>query len=129
MGEELKRFEKLLRYAYGGALIVFGIDKFFNLLVSWQEYVSPYLVQMGISPSALVHFAGVVEIILGSLLLSKWILGGAYALMGWLVLIVINLITSGGHYDIVIQDFLLMAGVYGLIRLTAIRALADAGRA
>ncbi|HEX8441625.1 DoxX family membrane protein, partial [Archangium sp.] len=59
-----------LKLAYGVVPIVAGLDKFFNLLTNWEQYLSP-LVARVIPASTFMHAVGIIEIAAGLLVLSK----------------------------------------------------------
>lgn len=70
-----------LRLAFGLVPIVAGLDKFFNLLTDWEQYLSP-LVARVIPASTFMHAVGVIEIVAGILVLSKLTRVGAYIVAG-----------------------------------------------
>jgi hypothetical protein len=47
-----------------------------------------------------MHVAGVIEMIVGLAILTKWTRVGAYVASAWLVLIAINLVSTGMFFDI-----------------------------
>src|SRR3954453_11364138 len=100
----------LLRIAFTVAPILFGIDKFANVLVDWTQYLAPWINDIipG-SASAAMHAVGVVEIAAGVLVAvrPRW---GAYVVAAWLAGIIFNLLTLSGYYDVAVRDFGLMIG-------------------
>src|SRR4051794_29807307 len=109
----------LLRVAFTVAPIVFGLDKFFNVLVDWEIYLAPWIndiVPGGASTA--MHLVGVVEIAAGILVALKPRYG-AYIVAAWLAGIVLDLLTYSGYYDIALRDFGLMLGALTLARLAA----------
>jgi uncharacterized membrane protein YphA (DoxX/SURF4 family) len=109
----------LLRIAFTVAPIVFGIDKFFNILVDWEGYLAPWINDIipG-SASTAMHLVGVVEIIAGIAVALKPRYG-AYIVAAWLAGIVINLLTYSGFYDVALRDFGLMLAALTLARLAS----------
>jgi uncharacterized membrane protein YphA (DoxX/SURF4 family) len=109
----------LLRIAFTGAPIVFGLDKFFNVLVDWETYLAPWIndIVPG-SASTAMHLVGVVEIAAGIAVALKPRYG-AYVVAAWLGGIVVNLLTYSGYYDIALRDFGLMLGALTLARLAS----------
>lgn len=84
----------LLRWTFGSLLIVFGLDKFTNLLTNWEGYLSPLLVNMlPFIPHVFVQVVGIVEIIAGVVVLTKPSIG-KYIVGAWLTIIVITLIVD-----------------------------------
>ena len=74
----------LLRVAFTVAPILFGLDKFFNVLVDWEIYLAPWIndIVPG-SASTAMHLVGVVEIAAGILVALKPRYG-AYVVAAWL---------------------------------------------
>jgi len=115
----------VLRWTFGLVPLLAGLDKFTNLLTFWPHYVSPTFARMlPMSPAAFMHIVGVVEVIAGILVLSKFTRVGAYVVMAWLICIAINLV-SMAMFDIAVRDLALAAGAFALGSLES--ALADAG--
>lgn len=116
-----------LRIAFGVVPIVAGFDKFTNLLVQWQIYLSPLFVRLlPISPTAFMRFAGVVEIAVGIAILAGFTRIGGYVAGAWLAAIVVNLLTSGTHLDVAARDAVMVISAFTLSRLTEVRAHATA---
>ncbi|HEY5054456.1 MAG TPA: DoxX family membrane protein [Solirubrobacterales bacterium] len=109
----------LLRIAFTVAPIVFGLDKFFNVLVDWEGYLAPWIndIVPG-SASTAMHLVGVVEIVAGLSVALKPRYG-AYLVAAWLGGIIVNLLTYSGYYDIALRDFGLMLGALTLARLAS----------
>jgi uncharacterized membrane protein YphA (DoxX/SURF4 family) len=109
----------LLRIGFAVLPIVFGIDKFANVLVNWEQYLAPWIndIVPGSATSAM-YAVGVVEIIAGLAVLLKPRYG-AYLVAAWLGGIVVNLLTYSGYYDIALRDFGLMLAALTLARLAA----------
>jgi uncharacterized membrane protein YphA (DoxX/SURF4 family) len=110
----------LLRIGFTVAPIVFGIDKFANVLVNWEKYLAPWIRDLSpLSASGTMHVVGVIEIVAGVAVAVKPRYG-AYLVAAWLGGIVVNLLTYSGYYDIALRDFGLMLGALTLARLAAI---------
>lgn len=110
-----------LRVALGIMPILAGLDKYFNKLADWGMYLSPYAKAVPISTPALMHVVGVVEIIAGLIVLSRWTRIGSYIVMAWLIAISINLLTTGMFYDLAVRDLELAVAAFVLSQLTAVR--------
>lgn len=55
-----------LRVVFGVVPIVAGLDKYFDLLVDWDKYLSPvFRGLIPVSPESFMYLVGVVEIIAG----------------------------------------------------------------
>jgi len=110
----------IMRIAFTVAPILFGLDKFFNVMVDWEQYLAPWINEIipG-SASTAMHLVGVIEIIAGVFVALKPRYG-AYVVAAWLAGIVINLLTYSGYYDIALRDFGLMLGALTLARLASV---------
>ena len=112
----------LLRTVFTVAPIVFGLDKFTNLLADWTMYLAPVVTSAVPLPAqSIMYIVGVVEIVaglavalrprFGSLLVAVWLLG-----------IIVNLILLGSFFDVALRDFGLLVGALALNRLSPKRA-------
>jgi uncharacterized membrane protein YphA (DoxX/SURF4 family) len=109
----------LLRIAFTAAPILFGVDKFFNVLVDWDTYLAPWINDIVPGSGADAMYAvGVVEIIAGLAVALKPRYG-AYLVAAWLGGIIVNLLTFSGYYDIALRDFGLMLAALTLGRLAS----------
>jgi len=99
--------------------MLFGLDKFFNVLVNWEQYLAPWVNRLipG-TGSDLMYVVGVVEIVAGLAVALKPRYG-AYLVAAWLAGIVVNLLTYSGYYDIALRDFGLMLAALALARLAS----------
>lgn len=111
----------LLRTAFLLAPILFGLDKFFNVMVDWPAYLAPWMnnILPGSGQQAM-YAVGVVEILAGLLVAVAPRLG-AYVVASWLAGIVVNLLTVDPptYYDIALRDFGLLLAALALGRLAA----------
>src|SRR5690242_14068591 len=110
----------LLRIAFTVAPILFGLDKFFNVMVDWPTYLAPWI--NDIAPGSaqdFMHLVGVVEILAGVIVAVKPRYG-AYVVAAWLAGIIFNLLTASGFYDIALRDFGLMLAALTLARLASV---------
>jgi uncharacterized membrane protein YphA (DoxX/SURF4 family) len=110
----------LLRIGFTVAPIVFGLDKFTNVLVDWTQYLAPWINDIipG-SASDAMYLVGVIEIAAGVIVALKPRYG-AYIVAAWLAGIIVNLLTYSGYYDVALRDFGLMLGALTLARLASI---------
>jgi len=109
----------LMRLGYTVLPVAMGIDKFFNAMVSWPQYLAGWI--NDIAPGTaqqFMYFVGAVEILAGLIVLLKPRYG-AYVVAAWLAGIVINLFSTGNWWDIGVRDFGLMLGALALGRLAA----------
>jgi len=122
----------VLRIGFGVGPIIAGLDKFFNLIVNWEMYLSPLATKVvPLSPATFMHIVGVVEIIAGLVVLSRWTKIGSYVVSLWLIGIVANLLTTGMFYDLAVRDIELAISAFALAQITAARedALKQSGKA
>jgi uncharacterized membrane protein YphA (DoxX/SURF4 family) len=107
----------VLKFGFTVAPIVAGLDKFFNFLVDWTQYLTPLVpAWTGIDPAIFLMVIGVVEIIAGIMVAvkPKW---GAWIVAAWLWGIIINLLLVPGYYDIALRDLGLSFGALALAQL------------
>jgi hypothetical protein len=109
----------LLRAAFTVAPILFGLDKFFNILVDWEKYLAPWLNRL-IPGSAtdVMYLVGAVEVVAGVIVALKPRYG-AYLVAAWLAGIIVNLLTYSGYYDVALRDFGLFLAALALARLAS----------
>jgi uncharacterized membrane protein YphA (DoxX/SURF4 family) len=109
----------LLRIAFTAAPILFGLDKFFNVLVDWEIYLAPWIndILPGSATDAM-YAVGVIEIVAGLAVALKPRYG-AYLVAAWLAGIIVNLLTVSGYYDIALRDFGLLLAALTLARLAS----------
>ncbi len=111
-----------LRLSYGLVPLVAGLDKFTNLLTRWTDYLSPVLPRFGLEPSTFMHVVGVVEILAGIFVLTRFTRYAAYVVAAWLLLIAVNLLTTGHYFDIAVRDVVMAVGAYVLARMSEVKA-------
>ncbi len=107
----------LLRIAFTVAPILFGLDKFFNVLVDWVPYLAPQIDNLvpGTAHQAMLA-VGVIEIIAGLVVAFRPRFGG-YLVAAWLGGITLNLLIQADFYDIALRDFGLLLAALTLARL------------
>ena len=111
----------LLRTVFTVAPIVFGLDKFTNLLTDWTMYLAP--VAMSVVPlpaQTLMYIVGVVEVVAGLAVALRPRFGSALVAV-WLLGIIINLLVLGSFFDVALRDFGLLVGALALNRLSPAR--------
>jgi len=112
-----------LRIGLGVGPIVTGIDKYFNKLTDWTMYLSPLATKVvPVSAATFMHIVGVVEIIAGLVVLSRWTKLGSQIVALWLLGIAVNLLTTGMFYDLAMRDVEIAIAAFVLSQLSAVRA-------
>ena len=108
---------QVLHLGFTVAPILAGVDKFTQLLVNWDQYLSPFIARLlPVGGHTFMLAAGVVEICAGLLVAVKPRIGGMVVAF-WLWGIIINLFLVPGYYDIALRDFGLSLGALALSRL------------
>jgi hypothetical protein len=113
----------LLRVAFALAPIVFGLDKFAEVMIGdWTKYLAPEFNDLipGSAAQAM-EIVGGVEIAAGVLVALNPRIGGL-VVAGWLAGIIVSLLLVGGYADIALRDFGLLVGALALSRLAAAHA-------
>jgi uncharacterized membrane protein YphA (DoxX/SURF4 family) len=107
----------LLRIGFTVLPIVFGLDKFANVLTKWEVYLAPWIVDLSpISAHQVMLVVGVIEIVAGIAVAIKPRYA-AYIVAAWLAGIIVNLLSYPGFYDIALRDFGLLLAALTLGRL------------
>lgn len=120
--DHLNLARSVLKIGLGVGPLVAGIDKFFNKLADWGMYLSPLATKVvPVSVPTFMHAVGVVEIIAGVIVLSRWTRLGSYIVMLWLLGIAVNLLTLGMFYDLAVRDVEIAIGAFALAQMTAAR--------
>jgi len=109
----------VLRTAFVVAPIVFGLDKFSNVLVQWDQYLAPVLSRpLPVTPHQAMYAVGVVEVVAGLVVAFHPRLG-ALVVAAWLGGIILNLLLLPGFYDVALRDFGLLLAAVALQRLAS----------
>ena len=110
----------LLRIGFVVAPILFGLDKFAHVLVNWDRYLAPELVDLlpG-NAHQLMYAVGVIEVVAGVVVAVRPRFG-AYLVAAWLAGIIVNLLVLGAYYDIALRDFGLLLAALSLARLATV---------
>ncbi|KRC84743.1 hypothetical protein ASE25_20370 [Terrabacter sp. Root85] len=107
----------VLRAAFVVAPVVFGLDKFTNLLVQWDQYLAPVLSRpLPVTPHEAMYVVGVVEVVAG-LVVALHPRLGAIVVAAWLGGIILNLLLLPGFYDVALRDLGLLSAAVALQRL------------
>jgi hypothetical protein len=107
----------VLRTAFVVAPVVFGLDKFTNILVQWDQYLAPTLSgPLPITPHQTMYVVGVIEVVAGLVVAFHPRLG-ALVVAAWLGGIILNLLLLPGFYDVALRDLGLLMAAVALQRL------------
>jgi uncharacterized membrane protein YphA (DoxX/SURF4 family) len=107
---------RILQAGFIAAPILAGVDKFFNLLVNWEQYLAPFVGNL-ITPGLFMGVVGVVEIAAGIGVAIKPRIF-AYVVAAWLLGIIVNLLMLPGYFDVALRDLGLALGALALGRLS-----------
>ncbi|NMO00231.1 DoxX family membrane protein [Gordonia sp. TBRC 11910] len=107
----------LLRTVFTVAPILFGLDKFANLLTDWPQYLAPWIdhILPGSAQTGM-YVVGVIEIVAG-IAVAIAPRYGALLVAAWLAGIIVDLLTLSGFYDVALRDFGLLVAALALSRL------------
>ena len=112
----------VLRIGLGVGPFLAGLDKYFDLLANWTTYISPLALRiLPFSGQTFMHVVGVIEMIVGVAILTKWTRLGSYVAAVWLVAIAINLVSTGMFFDIAVRDLEMALAAFVLARMTEVR--------
>ena len=105
---------RILHFGFVVAPILAGLDKFFHLLVNWDQYLPGVVANISpISAHTLMLIVGVIEIVAGLGVAIKPRIF-AYVVAAWLAVIIINLLLIPGYFDIALRDFGLLLAALAL---------------
>lgn len=115
-----------LRIGLGLGAFLAGLDKFFNILADWEMYLSPLVTKLvPVTDVVFMRAVGVVEMIVGLVILSGLSRLGGYVMAVWLIGIAINLVTTGQFYDLAVRDVEIAIGAFTMARLSEVRAASE----
>jgi len=108
----------VLRIGFTALPILFGLDKFANVLTDWSKYLAPQIdsIVPGTAHQAMLA-VGVVEIVAGLVVAVLPRFGGPLVAV-WLAGIILNLILIGGYGDVALRDFGLLLAALALARIS-----------
>lgn len=107
----------LLRAGFAVAPILFGLDKFFHVLVDWDVYLAPeFSDPFNAQAHTLMYAVGAIEVVAGLVVAFRPRFGG-YLVAAWLAGIIVNLLSMADFYDVALRDFGLLIAALALARL------------
>ncbi|CCQ45519.1 tRNA (5-methylaminomethyl-2-thiouridylate)-methyltransferase [Pseudarthrobacter siccitolerans] len=108
----------LLRTVFTVAPIIFGLDKFTNILADWTIYLAPQATALVALPAqTLMYVVGVVEVLAGITVAVRPRFG-SLLVAAWLAGIIVNLLLLGSFFDVALRDFGLLVAALALNRLS-----------
>lgn len=110
----------ILKIVYGTLVLVAGIDKFFGILSAHNEnLINPFITTLlPFSATYFLYGVGIFEIIIGIMILTNATYWGALLLMGWYLIIDINLLSMHSFYLIIINNVGHACAAFVLAQLT-----------
>ncbi|HEY3528617.1 MAG TPA: hypothetical protein VGK78_05660 [Nocardioides sp.] len=107
----------ILRTAFTVAPILFGLDKFANVMTDWSKYLAGPFNDLvpGTAHQAMLA-VGVIEVVAGLLVAWRPRIG-SYVVALWLAGIIVDLLVLGGYGDVALRDFGLLLAALALARL------------
>jgi uncharacterized membrane protein YphA (DoxX/SURF4 family) len=125
MDDRLNRTWWVLRIGLGLGPILAGLDKFFNLLTTWEMYLNPLVPKLlHLQPATFMHIVGVIEIAAGIAVLTKYTQYAAYVVMVWLWCIAASLVAQWAFLDVAVRDLEISLAAFALATLSAARSTA-----
>jgi uncharacterized membrane protein YphA (DoxX/SURF4 family) len=115
---DLTMTRKLLKLVYGLVPIIAGADKFTNLIANWTDYMPAVLGSVTpLDPTMFMYIVGIVEIVAGVIVLTRYTRYGAALVAAWLVAVAGSQLLIG-NYDIAVRDLVMAVGAIALIQLS-----------
>ena len=119
----------MLRTVFIVAPLLFGVDKFFNLMVKWPVYLAPVVTDViPVTPQQFMYVVGVIEIV-AAICVFLFPRFGSVLVAAWLAGIILNLLILGSGYDVALRDFGLLVAALALFRLSFVYSRPRAKRA
>jgi hypothetical protein len=119
----------MLRTVFIVAPLLFGIDKFFNLMVKWPVYLAPIVTDViPVTAQQFMYIVGVIEIV-AAVCVFLFPRFGSVLVAAWLAGIILNLLILGSGYDVALRDFGLLVAALALFRLSFVYSGPRAKRA
>ena len=112
----------LMKYTFVLLPILAGADKFTNLLTNWEQYLNPSLASiLPFSATVFMMIVGVIEIIVGLIVLKKPEIGG-YIVAAWLTCIALTLLADFRFLDVAVRDLVMAISAFSMVRISKIVA-------
>ena len=66
-----------------------------------------------------MHIVGVIEIVAGASVLTRYVRPASFVVMCWLLAIAVNLLITGMFYDLAVRDVEIAVGAFALFQLSS----------
>jgi uncharacterized membrane protein YphA (DoxX/SURF4 family) len=110
----------VLRVGFVALPLWMGIDKYFNTLTNWPDYLAPWIVRLlPFTSQTAMYVVGAIEIV-AAIAIALKPRYASYVVALWLAGIIINLLTYSGFYDVALRDFGLLVAALALALLSAV---------
>jgi uncharacterized membrane protein YphA (DoxX/SURF4 family) len=105
--------------------ILAGLDKFFNFFTNWEMYLNPLVPKLlHIQGSTFMHLVGVVEVLVGIAVLTRYTRYAAYVAMVWMWCIAASLVAEWAFLDVAVRDVEISLAAFTLAKLSEVRQAA-----
>lgn len=116
--QHIKEIYHILKVVFIILPIVAGVDKFFNILTDWTQYINPiFLDVLPLTGVAFMMIVGIIEISAGLLVLLNPRIGG-YIVSGWLVGIALSLLVGWMYVDVAVRDIVMAISAFSMAKLS-----------
>lgn len=110
----------LLRIGFVALPLLMGLDKYFNLMTDWPNYLAPWIVDiLPFSAATAMYIVGAIELVAAVAMVIKPRYA-SYVVAAWLALIIIDLLSYSGFYDVALRDFGLLIAALALASLARV---------
>lgn len=118
--ENVRPVFNLLKLTFTVVPIVAGLDKFFNILCDWTQYINPMILDiLPVSGYTFMMIVGIIEIIAGVLVFIKPKIGGL-VVSAWVTLIALSLLIGWKFADVAVRDLVMAIFAFSMARLAVI---------
>lgn len=119
LGEPAYAAYRILWVGFIALPLLMGLDKFFNILTDWPSYLAPWVVDIiPMGAQTAMYIVGVIEVIAAVAMVIKPRYASSVVAL-WLLLIIVNLLTYSGFYDVALRDVGLLVAALALARLAS----------
>jgi hypothetical protein len=118
--EPIHQAFRFLRFAFVMLPIIAGVDKFFDVIANWDQYLSgPIASGVGITVHQFMMLFGAIEVVIG-FGIAVFPRAFSYVFAGWMFIVSANLILLGGYYEMVLLNLGLMCAAVALAQLSEV---------